>query len=370
MAYQPSRLGSWVSEISRSACVLGAADRAAQVALGKGYRRAYGPPVWVRQHDAVIVPGMGVLEASLPLRPWGFPYVMFLLCMAGRVFGTKVALVSVGAGTINQPLTRWLFDWAARSAFYRSYRNLGSRDAMSKRGVDVTDDRVYPDLAFALPAPPYEPGDPQVVCVGVMEYHGSNDDRMRSDEIRASYVDGMKRFVRWLVDNDRKVRLLIGDTNGSDDAVVQEILADLRESQPDLDPSWFVAQPISSFADILETIQPAGTVVAIRFHNILAALKLGKPTIAISYSPKHDALMADMGVPEFSQPVDPFDVDLLIRRFSELEERSAELSQVIQKRNAVNEQLLEVQFAELSATLSPERERSAGKCETAKESLH
>ena len=29
---------------------------------------------WVRRHDAVIVPGMGVLEATLPLRPWQTPY--------------------------------------------------------------------------------------------------------------------------------------------------------------------------------------------------------------------------------------------------------------------------------------------------------
>ena len=159
---------------------------------------------------------MGVLEASLPLRPWGFPYSMLLLCAGGRIFRTNVALVSVGAGTINQPLTRWLFNMAARSAFYRSYRNTGSRDAMRQRGLDTTRDPVYPDLAFALPAPAHDPGDPQIVCVGVMEYHGSNDDREQADEIRSSYVDGMKRFVRWLVDHDRKVRLLIGDTNGSD----------------------------------------------------------------------------------------------------------------------------------------------------------
>ena len=34
---------------------------------------------WVRRHDVVIVPGAGVLEASLPLWPWGMPYAMFLL---------------------------------------------------------------------------------------------------------------------------------------------------------------------------------------------------------------------------------------------------------------------------------------------------
>ncbi|MER6984337.1 hypothetical protein ABT317_47185, partial [Streptomyces carpinensis] len=59
---------------------------------------------WVRRHDVVIVPGMGVLEATLPLRPWGFPYALFLLCATGRLFGTRVALVGVGAAAIgNRP---------------------------------------------------------------------------------------------------------------------------------------------------------------------------------------------------------------------------------------------------------------------------
>ena len=52
---------------------------------------------WVRRHDVVIVPGMGVLEATVPLRPWHTPYSMFLLCASGRLFKTKVALVCVGA---------------------------------------------------------------------------------------------------------------------------------------------------------------------------------------------------------------------------------------------------------------------------------
>ena len=52
---------------------------------------------WVRRHDVVMVPGMGVLETALPQRPWQGPYNMLVLCAAGRIFGTKVALVCVGA---------------------------------------------------------------------------------------------------------------------------------------------------------------------------------------------------------------------------------------------------------------------------------
>lgn len=320
--------------------------------LGKGID-AFRISAWVCRHGVVIVPGMGVLETSLPLPTWEFPYAMFLLGVSSRLFRTKVALVSVGAGVINHRLTRWLFNTAARCAYYRSYRNTGSRDAMRQRGLDTARDHVYPDLAFALPAPAFDPGDPQLVCVGVMEYHGSNDDREHADEIRSSYIGGMKRFVRWLVDHDRKVLLLIGDTNGSDESVIDEILADLRDSRPDLDPTQVVAQPVVSFADVMRVIQPAGSVVAIRFHNVLGALMLCKPTIAIGYSPKHEALMAEMGVPRFRQPVYPFDFDLLIQRFAELESNSAQLTQTLAEHNEANRRLLGEQFAELSAVLFP-----------------
>ena len=325
-------------------------------ALGKGID-AFRTMAWVRRHDVVIVPGMGVLETSLPLPTWEFPYSMFLLGGSSRIFGTKVALVSVGAGVINHRVTRWLFNVAARFAYYRSYRNTGSRDAMRQRGLDTAQDPIYPDLAFALPSPAIDPGDAQIVCVGVMEYHGSNDDREHADEIRSSYVGGMKRFVRWLVDHDRRVLLLIGDTNGSDECVVQEILADLRESRPDLDPSRVTAQPVISFSDVMQAIQPAGSVIAIRFHNVIGALKLCKPTIAIGYSPKHEALMADMGVPQFCQPVYPFDFDLLIQRFAELESDSVQLRQVLAERNEAAREFLRTQFAELSAVLFPAAEQ-------------
>ena len=277
---------------------------------------------WVRRHDAVIVPGMGVLETSLPLPTWEFPYAMFLLGgSSGDCSGRKSRWSAWELASSTSRVTRWLFNAAARFAYYRSYRNTRfARGDAAARPRHHARPCLIPTLRSPSRHRRIDPGDPQIVCVGVMEYHGSNDDREHADEIRSSYVDGMKRFVRWLVDHDRKVRLLIGDTNGSDELVVEEILADLRESRPDLDPSR---------VDRLSRLSPSptscrrcsrpGSVVAIRFHNVLGALKLGKPTIAISYSPKHDALMADMGVPEFCQPVHPFDFDLLIQRFTELE---------------------------------------------------
>lgn len=317
---------------------------------------------WVRRHDVVIVPGMGILEASLPLRAWQTPYALFLLCASAKLFGTKVALVSVGAGRINQRLTRRLFNSAARLASYRSYRDAGAREAMRQRGLDTSADHVYPDLAFAPPPEVYEVGDSRTVVVGVMAHYGNNDDRKYANEIYADYVAKMKSFVRWLVDNGRRVEVIIGDTNGSDVVVAQEIIADIKASRPDLDSSVVVAEPVATFADVARTIQSAGSVVAIRYHNVLCALKLAKPTIAIGYSAKHEALMTDMGLPEFHLPVRSLEVDELIERFCELEHRSAELRQTLAERNVANSRLLADQFAELSTVLfgpgQPDRPRS------------
>lgn len=316
--------------------------------LGKGVN-AVRIASWVRRHDVVIVPGMGVLEASLPLRPWETPYAMFLLCASGRLFGTKVALVSVGANVINQRMTRLLFNSAARLAYYRSYRDDLSRDAMSQRGLDTTRDHVYPDLVFSIPLPYSVYGDPQTVGIGVMAYYGTNDDRRQAARIHASYVEKMKVFVRWLVDGGRRIRLFVGDV--CDEEVLQEILADLRAQRPDLDPSRIMAEPVSSFGELARAMAPVGTVVATRYHNVICALKLSKPVISLGYAPKNIALMADMELSEFCQDAKSLDIGLLIKQFTELESRSAQLRHAITEHSATNARLLDGQFAELSAVL-------------------
>jgi polysaccharide pyruvyl transferase WcaK-like protein len=135
---------------------------------------------WVRCHDVLMVPGMGVIETSLRLRSWHTHTQMFLVSAFGRLFGTKVALVSVGPNDIRQPLARRLVTAAARLAYYRSFRDTFPRDAMRRMGLNTSGDAVYPDLAFALPTPRDVPVVVGMAGVGVMDCHGSNDDRRQA----------------------------------------------------------------------------------------------------------------------------------------------------------------------------------------------
>ena len=316
---------------------------------------------WVRRHEVVIVPGMGILEEALYLRPWQLPYDLLVLCASGRIFRTKVALVSVGANIATERLNRRLFTAAGRLAFYRSYRDELSRNAMTQQGIDTSGDHVYPDLAFGLTAPAAEPGDEQTVGIGLMDYHGNNDDRERADEIHAAYVETMKSFTRWLIDNGRRVRLFVGDTNDSDETVVREIVSDLQAHRPDLDPSWIAAEPMSTFADLMRTMAPVGTVVATRYHNVVCALMLSKPTISIGYGEKNAVLMAGTGLAEYCQSADSLDGGRLIEQFAELNRDAARLRHAITQSNAAKASLIEQQRRELSAVLFPAPRRRIGR---------
>ncbi|MGH3275407.1 MAG: polysaccharide pyruvyl transferase family protein [Streptosporangiaceae bacterium] len=325
---------------------------------GKGVD-AWRTLAWVRRHDVVIVPGMGVLEASLPLKASGVPYAMFLLGLSGKVSRTKVALVSVGATFIRQRVTRRLFDAAARAATYRSYRDGQSREAMRRRGLDVSRDPVYPDLVFALPTPDPGAGDIRLVGLGVMAYYGTNDHRSRAQEIHATYLANMRRLARWLVDHDRKIRLTVGD--GPDNAIAQEIMADIREYRPDLDETWVSAEPVRSFADLTQAMAPVGLVIATRYHNVICALKLGKPVISLGYSAKNLDLMAGMGLAEFCQFAHNLDFDALIQQFTALEQQSARLRPAITAASAASAARSREQFTALSALLFPPAARAFGR---------
>lgn len=308
---------------------------------------------WVRRFDVVIVPGMGILEATLPIRPWGIPYALFTVSMWARLCGAKVALVSVGASEIRQPATRWFLTRAAKLAHYRSFRDVPGREAMRRQGVNTHHDPVFPDLAFALPIPERhptkedEPG--KTVGVGVMAYSGTYLDRKQADLIYNTYVAKLIAFVRWLVGNDYQVRLFTGDP--SDEAVAAEVLADLRRHWPDRAASCVIAERGASLRDLMEQMSAVDTVVASRYHNVLSGLMLGKPTISISYASKNDVLMDDMGLAEFCQPIRSFDVLRLIDQFHAIEDNRDGIAAALRQRTAHKAELLAQQNALLSAAL-------------------
>lgn len=317
--------------------------------LGKGFD-AVRTVAWVRKQDVVIVPGMGVLEASVPLRPWGFPYALLVLCVSGRMLGKRVALLGAGAEVIPQRSLRMPITWAAKCAHLRSYRDSYSREAMRRMGIDTSGDSVHPDLTFALPVPEV-PVTRGTVGLGLMAYRGGNDDRAHADRIHAEYLVKIKYFVRWLLGNGRQIRLLTGDE--VDESVVAEIIDDARANRPNIEPSRIIAESAHTLDELMRQMASVEIVVATRYHNVLCALRLAKPTLSIGYADKNEVLMTSMGLAGFSQSVRTFDVDRLIAQFISLENRRDQVVEDLTERNRAHSRSLQEHLTSLSSTLLP-----------------
>jgi polysaccharide pyruvyl transferase WcaK-like protein len=274
----------------------------------------------LRRLRVLIIPGTGLLD-DFAVSPIGWPYDLLSWFLLARVMGVKVVLASIGAGPIRHPMSRLLMRWAAQAAHYRSYRDMPSKAFMESIGFDTRDDPVYPDIAFNLPAPrsPHRArADDRrlTIGVGVMAYHGWRNDPARGAEIYATYLNKITDLVLWLLEAGHAVRILMGET--SDRRAVDDLVHDLRTRKPDLADGSVVFAPAHTLADVMQQMSDLDVVVATRFHNVVCALRMGKPTISIGYAVKNDALLGEMGLGAFCQHIEEFDVGRLEAQITRL----------------------------------------------------
>lgn len=289
--------------------------------------------------DVLLVAGTGVFD-DFRDSPLGWPSRLLRWCVASRLRGVRVAFLSVGAGPILSPISRFLMKQAARLAQHRSYRDAESRTFMQSIGVDETGSAVLPDLAFLLPAPPHpqKPADARLtVGVGIMNYRGWRD----SEAVFQSYVHTHVRLIQWIEAQGHGVRILIGQTP-TDLVAVRAIEKQIgrRLMAPE-------AETMSSFHDAMRAAAETDLVVASRYHVQIAALKVGRPVISLSYAPKNDALVSEAGLGDFSQDIHAVDFDRLTRQIADIIAQREAIAAIVHDRVYATEERLRVAIREL-----------------------
>ena len=263
----------------------------------------------MRGTDLLVVPGMGVLESKFATSPWGMPLWLLAAVASCRVRGGRVAILSIGADVPESPVTRRFFRWTITLADYCSYRDAGSQEAARTIGVRGRLGPVRPDLAFSLPEPSVAAVRPGHVVVGVMVYEGEPHMSVRGPELVREYVDKMTTAVGRLVDAGRTVTLVVGDL--ADNDLAEEIG---RRARAGRDAASVVVSRAASLTELMVEMGRAEVVVASRFHNVLCALKMARPVVSLSYAAKNRELQAEFGLHDLDQPIEAFDVDLLLEQ--------------------------------------------------------
>ncbi len=276
--------------------------------------------------DAVVVPGMGVLEETIGVRPWGLPLWLFLAALACRARGRSFVLLDVGADPCISRASRWLQVATVRLASHVSVRDRRSAEALVANGAPAPAE-VAPDLAFAHPAPVEADPEPGRLVVGVMAYYGVQDDPVAGAPVRARYVDVLAHALARLLDDGARVVLVVGDRVDAD--VAHEVERTVRGLRPGTPADAVAVRPVTTFAALTSEMARAEVVVASRFHNVVAALRLARPTVSVGYAVKSDDLMRAAGLADAVQDIDRLDADVLVAQVRTARRHAASISAAV-----------------------------------------
>jgi polysaccharide pyruvyl transferase WcaK-like protein len=286
--------------------------------------------------DMFVIPGTGLLTDAYGL--WGrSPYGVLKWSLAARLRGCRIAFVSVGVGPVHTRLGRLLLKWALSLADYRSYRDVPSKDAVEGLGVRTGDDRIYPDLVFGLSAGSLPTAADRegrsVVGLGLMGLESSENYSVVNPVLDTyeRYRESLAAFVRWLLDHEYDVRLMLGDAE-VDTLVIDDLRAVLRERLAANIDERVTGFSIGSVHEFLSQLAATDFVVATRFHNVLMSVLLDKPVIAISFHHKCSSLMSDMGLSEYCQDINQVNADALVAKFEALVQHADEVERLIAQR--------------------------------------
>jgi polysaccharide pyruvyl transferase WcaK-like protein len=300
----------------------------------------------LRGCDLVVVAGTGVIHDYRD-RPWGWPVRFVRWALATRLSGAKLILLCVGAGPVINPVSRLLMKWVALLASGRCYRDEASRNYMSSLGLDESASPVAADLAFLLPTPtPTAPRrDAGNVAVGLclMNYRGWR----KNERVYRAYIESMTHLVAWLRSCGHAVHMLIGQT--PTDLVAVTDLEHRLGCRLMSDEERRVA----SFQETMRVVAQTDVVVAPRLHVQIAALKLRRPVLSISYGPMNDALMEAVGLSAFAQDIERIDRQQLVGMCGELISKRTCLASMVDERVSRLEAALPSQLHAFIAPFQP-----------------
>jgi polysaccharide pyruvyl transferase WcaK-like protein len=186
---------------------------------------------------------------------------------------------------------------------------------MRSIGRDVTSDVVIPDLAFCLPVAADRSArtSDERTCVGlgVMTYFGWRNDPDLGQKTFDEYLAKLGHVVTTMLERGHLVRLLVGEgTDARAVAMLQE-LAEARFGSSVV-ADRLRAHPIEDLHALLDEIGRTDVVVATRYHNVVGALLAGRPVVSLGYAEKNRDLLRQVGLGDFCQDVESFDVDRVI----------------------------------------------------------
>jgi polysaccharide pyruvyl transferase WcaK-like protein len=293
--------------------------------------------LFLRTQNLLIVSGGGQLTEECG-GPWGQPFALFKWAFLARVARVPCAITSVGAGKVVSRTGRLFLSATFRLVQYRSYRDTYSRSFAASLMRSALEDPVVPDVALSLrPCQLPRPvgirqvaKNQRIVAVSPICYaKPSTWPTLDQDrELYRRYVGQMAEVVCQLLLRGYFL-VMVWSSLWDDEGATSDIVACLdRESRERFNLQTYVPK-ITSWTDVVATLIEVDLLIASRLHSAVLGFVSATPTVAISFHPKVDRIMQDLGQVEFL---------LHIRDFTAQETLKA-LDRLMARRDRVKEQI-------------------------------
>lgn len=303
----------------------------------------------VRALDVLVLSGGGQISEAWG-GPWAHPYTLFKWALLAKVAGTKLIVLSVGASPLASRLSRFFVRRTLEMADYVSLRDVDSRRRMQEIGV-TRPMEIAPDLAYALDLPPGADAPPETqgpIAVIPMAYSHPDQWPDADVEVYSRYLDEMFNIVSRLSRRGRAVHLLT--TTVSFDNVVIDELRERMEREGVRQGSPLVEyRDVETVEELMQELSDVRAVVASRFHATLLSTLLRKPVVAVSYDPKVDALMDDLGLGSFCFGADDFSGEDIVRALETVLSEEVRLRKRLLEKTREYRRELDRQFASVLA---------------------
>jgi polysaccharide pyruvyl transferase WcaK-like protein len=296
----------------------------------EGYR-------FLRTQDLLIVSGGGQLDEE-----WGgslgHPYALFKWAVLALMARVPYAIASVGACKVTSAASRLFLSAALRMARYRSYRDNHSREIAAGLLRRAADDPVIADLAFTLQPPDRAPsirsiaGGRLVVAISPIAYAKPRNWPRHDHDLYNRYLHQMAQVVSDLLKRGCFL-VVVWSSLGDDQSVIPELVAHIDDDCRNRLPRQMHIPAIANWKDLVASLQEVDLLIASRLHSTILGFMTQTPTVAISFDPKVDWVMEDLGQRDYLLHIRDFTAGDVIRAIDRIEPR----------RNAFREQIASYQ---------------------------
>jgi polysaccharide pyruvyl transferase WcaK-like protein len=250
--------------------------------------------------DLLILSGGGQLDEFWG-GAWNHPLQLSVWTRLARLNGVPVAALGLGMDVLETRAARRFCVAAMRAANVRAFRDSGTAAAMESFGLGPPID-VIPDLAFGLPAVPVsrDPGDgvrSPLIAVATISGKALRTQLAAAHE---RYIPALASACAWWLEQGAHLRFVCSQP-AMDLPVVERVVSLLPQTRSDA--RWQIAET-PSVESYMQAVSGADLLVGSRLHGLILALLVECPVIAIAGNRKVVQLMRDVGLAEFTLPLE------------------------------------------------------------------